>query len=240
MGNTLSIDLASRRYRDFGFALLEEGDPAPKFPKAAEFDLSDPPEADALAAAIHSFAETAGVSQVLLDGSQGWRHPNSSIEHMRLCERVLNTPGKTGTPGHAKPGTYLNYIQFSIDVFHHLRVDYGWSLLTEDWTNRSNQRWIVEVFPSAAWSLLGLERLPSKSKAGKKLEPWRKSLARVTGYVLPKNISHDELQAAVVLPLGHSLNQKREDLMILAGVDPIIEGDVVYEGVIACPRLTPA
>lgn len=239
MGNTLSIDLASRRYRDFGFALLEQGDPVPRFLKADEFGLDDPPEAAALARALEEFSQANGIDNILLDGSQGWRHPDSPIEHMRLAERVLNTPGKTGPPGQAKPGTYLKYIQFSIDVFHHLRVDHGWQLLTEDWAAGPKKRWVVEAFPSTAWSLLGLDRLPGKAKAGKKLEPWRKKLARVTGYVLPKDISHDELQAAVILPIGHALNKKREDLIILAGVDPFVQDGVVYEGLIACPRLTP-
>jgi hypothetical protein len=238
MGNTLAIDLASRRYRDFGIALLKEGDPVPHFIKTEDLGLENPPEAQALAAALEEFCRLEDITNLLLDGSQGWRHPDSPIEHMRLSERVLNTPGKTGVPGNAKPGTYLNYIQFSIDLFQHLRVDHGWKLLTENWGSGPQQRWAVEVFPSTAWSLLGLDRLPGKSRAGKKLEPWRKDLVRVTGYSLPKDLSHDELQAAVVLPIGHALNHKREDLIVLAGVDPIIQDGIVYEGLIACPRLT--
>lgn len=240
MGNTLSIDIASRRYRDFGFALLVEGDPKPRFLKARDLGLKDPPEPERLAAVLEDFAQLENITNLLLDGSQGWRHPDSPIEHMRLAERVLNTPGKTGIPGEAKPGNYLKYIQFSIDLFQHLRLDHGWSLLRQDWAQGPRKRWAVEAFPSNSWSLLGLDRLPGKARAGKKLESWCEDLARVTGYDLPKDLNHDELQAAVVLPLGHALNQKREDLMILAGVDPIIQNDTVYEGLIACPRLTAA
>jgi hypothetical protein len=237
MGNTLSIDLASRRYRDFGMALLEEGESAPVFLKAAELGLEDPPEAAAFAALLEAFCRDQAVTNLLLDGSQGWRHPHSPIDHMRLSERVFNTPGKTGLPGQAKPGTYLNYIQFSVDLFQQLRLRHGWELLHGGWAESAGQRWLVEVFPSAAWPLLGLERLPSKAKVGKKIEPWRSDLTQVTGYRLPDTLTHDELQAAVVLPIGSALNKKSEDSIVLAGVDPIIEGDTVYEGLIACPRL---
>ncbi|MGA9531161.1 MAG: hypothetical protein WBR18_00420 [Anaerolineales bacterium] len=238
MGNTLAVDLASRRYGDMGFAFLQAGQAAPLFPTPAELGLQDPPEAPALAQALNQFAQARGVTSILLDGSQGWRHPSSPIEYMRLCERVVNTPGKTGVPGTTRPGTYLSYVTFSIDVFAHLRSS-GWSLLTHDWADKRRQRWVVEVFPSVAWSLLGMDRLPSKSKVGKKLAPWRKRLSRATGYALPAKLTHDQLQAAIVLPLGTSLSERRRDLVLLAGVDPIIEDDIVYEGLIASPRLSP-
>lgn len=238
MGNTLAVDLASRRYRDIGIAFLEAGQATPQFPTPADLGLEDPPQAAALAQVLDRFARSNDVSSILLDGSQGWRHPSSPIDYMRLCERVLNTPGKTGVPGTTRPSTYLNYVTFSIDVFSHLRSA-GWSLLTSDWTTRRKQRLAVEVYPSVAWSLLGMDRLPSKSKVGKKLAPWRKRLARATGYALPAKLTHDQLQAAIVLPLGTSLSERRDDLVLLAGVDPIIEDDTVYEGLIASPRLSP-
>lgn len=240
MSKTLSIDLASRRYRDFGIALLEEGKPTPHFLDAADLGLEDPPNAKLLADAIQDFAEQEEIEVLLLDGPQGWRHPSSPIENMRLCERVFNTPAKTGVPGVAKPGNFLKYIQFSIDLFQHLRTGHGWTLLTEAWPRERNRRWAVEVYPSSAWSLLGLDRLPGKSKAGKKLARWRDPLARVTDYALPQDLTHDELQAAVVLPLGHAIHAKRDDLVVLAGIDPIVEDGIVYEGLIANPRLPAA
>ena len=238
MGASLSIDLASRRYSHFGIIFLPEGSRTPRVLMPKELGLKDPPEAASLAVAIESLARTANVDVVLLDGPQAWRYPQSPIKHMRLCERVLNTPGKTGIPGQAKPSTYLTYIQFSIDVFHYLRAAYGWSLLSSDWPQHSGRRWVVEVFPSAAWALLGLDRLPGKSR-GAGLEPWRLELAQVTGYSLPSNLNHDQLQAAVVLPLGPALIEGAADQVILAGLDPFIEGDSLYEGLIANPRLPP-
>lgn len=234
--NVLSIDLASQRYKDFGFALLEDGRDEVLVAKPAEFGLSDPPDPGSLASALDRYCQDHSVTVLLLDGPQGWRHPESPIEHMRLCERVFNTPGKTGAPGHAKPATYLTYIQFSIDLFAELRLAHGWSLLTEAWPSAAGRRILVETYPSAAWSLLGLERLPSRAKRAQ-IDRAATELARVTGLTLPGKLSHDELQAAVALPVGQAIADNDPDGIILAGVDPIVENGIVYEGLIAAPRV---
>jgi hypothetical protein len=233
-----SVDLASKRYRDFGFAFLPSGSSEPAFPKAKDLGLTDEPTAETCARVLNAFCKASNVSVLLLDGPQGWKHPRSSIEHMRLCERVLNTPGKTGVPGVAKPKTYLRYIQFSIDVFRELRGKLGWELLKPTWHRRRQARWIVETFPSSAWELLGLPRLPSKSKARRAdLNEWTTKLSEITGFKLPEKLSHDELQAAVGLPLGRSIAERKPERVILAGVEPLLDPDgIVYEGYIANPR----
>lgn len=235
----LSIDLASRRYKDFGIALLEVGTNEPTFPEAEELDLEGEPEAVACATALDEFCKANDVAALLLDGPHGWRHPESPIEHMRLSERVLNTPGKTGVLGHAKPKNYLRYIQFSIDVFHQLHFEYRWSLIDAKWHRKRKRRWVIESFPSAAWELLGLERLPGKRRAKRAdLNRFAKKLGKVTGYKLPSGLSHDELQAAVVLPAGEAITKRDADGIILAGYDPIIDkqGNVL-EGWIVEPKL---
>ena len=235
--NVLSVDLASRRYRDFGFAFLAHDRANPEFPHPGDLGLQDPPDAGDLAAALSAFARDHSVGALLLDGPQAWRHPQSPIEHMRLCERVLNTPGKTGTPGHVKPRTYLNFIEFSIEVFARLRQSLGWPLLTHDWASEGRAGWLVESFPSSAWSALGLKRLPSSARSAKKADPWRRDLSAATGWELPAGLSHDELQAAIVLPAGQAVVRGDADHLVLVGVDPIEEADQVYEGLIAVPRL---
>lgn len=236
--NILSVDLASRRYRDFGFAFLRHGSQGPQFPTAADLDLLDPPDAASFAAALEVFCQTNEAGVLLLDGPQAWRHPDSPIDHMRLCERVLNTPGKTGTPGQVKPAPLLNYVRFSIQVFRHLHDDHGWSLLTHDWSTRPRQRWVVEVFPSSAWGMMGWQRLPSRPRTAAKIEPWRRMLAQSLGWELPNRLTHDELQAAVVLPLGQAIAQMDTEHVVVAGVDPIWEDGEVFEGLIANPSRT--
>lgn len=234
--NVLSIDLASRRYADFGFAFLERGQSNVRYPEPEELGLVDPPDPAALAPTLQEFCQIHSVRILLLDGPQGWRHPDSSIEHMRLSERVFNTPGKTGIPGQAKPANYLKYIQFSADLFRELVFEHGWSLLTEGWAARGDRRWLVETFPSAAWSLLGLERLPSRAKRAQ-LDQAASNFETVTGLKLPDRPSHDELQASVVLPVGQAIAAQDPTSVILAGVDPIVVGGIIYEGLIAAPQV---
>lgn len=237
-GGVLSVDLASRRYKDFGIAFLPGDSRAPEFPKPGVLGLEGTPDPEACAAALTEFCRETNTRVLLLDGPQGWRMPGSSIENMRLCERVLNTPAKTGIPGHTKPGTYLAYTQFSVDLFHHLRLDHGWSLLNRNWHRRRRTRWAIETFPSSAWQLLGLPRLPGKSRAKRAdLDRWSRLLSQVSGYEFPAKLSHDQLQAAVVLPLGRAVLEGDIERVFLAGVEPFLSEDgEVLEGLIACPR----
>jgi hypothetical protein len=239
IGNVLSVDLASVRYRDFGFAYLEKDSHTAQIIKAEKLGLRGKPLPADLAGALDQYCSRNQVSVLLLDGPQGWKSPKVTIKHMRLCERVINTPGKTGEIGHIKPANYLRYVVFSISLFHFLRTAYGWSLLTEDWASRKSEKWIVECFPSKAWETLGLKRLPSKSKATKRqIKRWRDEFSLVTGLKTPQKLTHDELQAIAVLPLGRALAEGNEEQVNLSGMDPIItkDGDVL-EGWIANPVL---
>jgi hypothetical protein len=238
-GNILSIDLASRKYSDNGMAFLEHGSFQPQFPKPSDFELEGKPQVHDFAFAINRFCRDEMVSILLLDGPQGWKSPKTKIEYMRLCERVLNTPGKTGLIGYVKPKTFLRYIAFSINLFHILRVDYGWNLFTQDWDQKRGKRWVVESFPSSAWLTLGLQSLPSKRKTTpRQLTKWRKDLSFITGYKLPSKITHDELQAAVVLPVGQAISEGDSDRIVMVGMDPIITRHRdVLEGWIVNPRV---
>ena len=53
---------------------------------------------------------------MLLDGLQGWKNPANGLKHSRLCERILNTPAKTGILGRVKPVNYTKFVEFSIAV----------------------------------------------------------------------------------------------------------------------------
>ena len=238
-GGVLSVDLARKSYAENGMALLLAGQDEVQLIKPSDLDLEDPPTTDRFAAALSDFCAYQSVSVLLIDGPQGWRYPRSQVQHMRLCERVLNTPGKTGDPGTAKPSTYLPFIQFSIDLFDDLRQSHGWSLLHEGWQHRTGTRWIVETFPSSAWATVGLPRLPSKPKSTPELlEAGKEAIRLVTGLQIPSRLTHDELQAVVSLPAGRAIADRDPDRVILAGTDPILTVDnIVLEGYIALPRL---
>jgi len=237
--SVLTIDLASKRYADFGLAQIDSGSNSPSFPGPEDLGLGGRPQVSECAAAIDAYARAHGISVLLLDGPQGWRHPRSPIEHMRLAERVLNTPGKTGTPGHAKPGTYLAYITFSIKLFDTLRSEYGWDLLRDGWEKRRKVRWLAECFPSAAWQLLGIDRLPGNVRKDRaQLRKFARRLSKVTGYDLPRDLTHDQLQAAVVLPAAEAIANRDPARLIMVGYEPLpAPGGSVYEGWIVNPCL---
>lgn len=238
-GGVLSVDLAHRRYKDLGIAYLPASGNNVQVLQPESLGLHDTPNPEALAAALATFCDHEGVNAMLLDGPQGWRYPISQIDHMRLSERVLNTPGKTGNPGNVKPRTYLGYIQFSIDLFSSLRLEHGWELLTQDWSERVGTRWLVESYPSAAWRTLGLSRLPAKPKTTpEQIEIWSRDLELITGLKLPPRLTHDELQAAVVLPVGQAIVRNETQKVLLSGLDPIItDQGIVLEGWIPVPRI---
>jgi hypothetical protein len=238
-GNVLSVDLAAKKYEDNGLAFISYRGRKPKFPTPSDLQLEGKPTTWDFAEALDSFCRSQNVRVLMIDGPQGWKSPKTKVAHMRICERVLNTPAKTGLIGSVKPANYLRYITFSINLFHILRVDYGWSLLSEDWLDHPKKRWIVEAFPSSSWRTLGLGKLPGKSNIKpKQLKIWRDDLTMMTGYLLPEKLTHDQLQAAVVLPAGQALVQKKPNRIILSGLDPIVKrsGDVL-EGWIVNPSL---
>lgn len=57
---------------------------------------------------------------------------------------------------------------------------------------------VMECYPTAVWRALGLPPLPAKCKCGAtEIEWWRKCLEAKTGWLIPKKMGHDDLQAAV-------------------------------------------
>lgn len=236
--NILSIDLARSRYRDFGFALQHAGSRTPHILKPTDLDLEGKPRIDLLAHSLNSFAEHEQVSVIVLDGPQGWKSNRTRVAHMRVCEKVVNTPGKTGLPGQVKPGNFLSFTMFSIMLMHLLRTEYEWNLLQTNW-HRKPQRLLVESFPTASWKTLGLKPLPGKSRCkAAELKQWRADLVRATGYKLPQKLSHDELQACVMLPVGRAIAAGAKESVLLTGVKPKLSriGDVL-EGFIALPHV---
>lgn len=240
--SVLAVDLASKKYKDIGFALLPVGAVEVIFLKAEELGLSGKPFASDLAPALNQFCLDHDVKVLILDGPQGWKSPHTGIEHMRIGERVLNTPAKTGVIGHVKPGSALRYVAFSINLFHSLRVDFGWSLLTRNWHTAKRKRWLVEGFPTSAWKTLGLSSLPAKSRTKRKeLNQWADDFKIVSGLHLGSDLTHDDLQAAVLLPAAIAIQSKNVNGVVLSGMDPRYtwSGDVL-EGWIANPRVSAA
>jgi hypothetical protein len=158
----LSVDLAHTTYKNLGIILLEEklGGFVAQGLSPEDLSLIGPTSPQELASILYETCARFSSPILLLDGPQGWKYQGNGLQHSRVCERILNTPGKTGLPGVAKPANYLPFIAFSIAVFQEL-VSLGFEL----WSGQSAPLLVIESFPLSAWRQLGLRPLPAKSKA---------------------------------------------------------------------------
>jgi len=229
----LSVDLASRRWRDNGIALLTpEGNGARVRLIAPEsLGLRGTPEAEPFADALHRLAEREGVRLILLDGPQGWRAERSSLVHLRVCEKETRCPGKTGLPGIVKPATWRRMAEFSIAIFDALDA-HGWPRFSRAW---SGERAAIESFPTHAWRMLGVPPIPGKSNAGD-LAPWHAALAARDVRGVPKSATHDDLQGIVAGLAGIALLRDGISACDIRGLNPFEEGGYWREGVIVSPR----
>lgn len=166
---------------------------------------------------------------LVLDGPQAWALPPRGT---RECERRLGTPAHTPhmPPPLGRP--FAGYIRGSVSLFADLVAD-GWIL--PGMGPRPN---LVEGYPGAAWPVLAGCRLPSKgSPAGLAA---RRSLLVMAGLAgMPMALSHDQLDAALLVLLGHmfALPDGRLGAAQLVG-EPVARdwAGVLREGEIVMPR----
>jgi hypothetical protein len=229
----LSVDLASRHWRDNGIALLSrEGDGAAvRLIAPTMLGLRGTPEAEPMAEALHGLAEREGVRLILLDGPQGWRAERSTLLHLRHCEKETRCPGKTGLPGIVKPATWRRMAEFSIAIFDALDAR-GWPRFTRAWRG---ERVAIESFPTHAWRMLGFPPIPGKANAGA-LDAWHVALGALGVLGVPRGASHDELQGMVAGLAGIALLRGGVASCDIRGLDPHVQGGHWREGVIVSPR----
>ena len=165
----LGIDLATRRYRDIGIAIVQEDarqinseierQLECKFLRPSEFTLDrsaemqngelwlDPPTLDRFADYIFTVATQYEVSVIAIDGPQAWKSPENGLQHQRLSEKALHTQSKTGLPGTCKPATSLRFVNFAIEFYAALEAR-GWKRQMS--AAATAEKCVIEVFPTAA------------------------------------------------------------------------------------------
>lgn len=230
----LSIDLASRRYRDSGIAVLR-GEPTRASvalipPKA--LGLDGEPDPEPFADALLAMAQRERAALILLDGPQGWRAEHSDLVHQRRCERLTATPGKTGTVGAVKPRSWTRMALFSIALFDALHAR-GYPRFRRGWRG---EHAAVESFPTHAWRSLGRQPLPGKARA-LDVQPWRQHLAALGVRDLPAQASHDEIQAVVAGLAGLAMLRSGLGSVDVRGEEPRREAGHWREGYIVSPRM---
>jgi len=228
----LSIDLAYKRFRDIGAAVL---DPGPHGIHAffLRFPGEGAPTPETVADGILQLAQEAGSGFVLIDGPQGWKSPDTPFPHSRLCERRLNTPAKTGLPKVVKPRNYGPFVEFSIGVFDVLEGR-GWPRFDGNLADLRHRT--LESFPLSAWRSLGMPALPSKRRSRPEvLSRWAGMLVERFGLRLESPPGHDELQALVSGLAGLELLKGSTALVSMEGVAPSVLDGLVREGFIVNP-----
>lgn len=233
LSKVLSVDLASRRYRDNGIAILR-GAPGRVNVELISTDtlgLRGEPQVEPFADALAALATRERAGVILLDGPQGWRAEQSEYVHQRRCERETLTPGKTALPGIVKPKSWTRMAEFSIALFDALAAR-GWPRFKRGW---QGGRVAIESFPTHAWRMLGHKALPGKAKKTA-LNPWHSALKDVGVTDLPSSATHDELQAVVAGIAGIVLLEQGPPSCDLRGCDPFTEHGTVREGYIVSAR----
>src|SRR5258708_2891123 len=167
MAAVVSVDLALKRWVDIGVAILTDDEQGIRvqFKELADHGTLGPRDAQTLALKLLDLVKVHDASVLLIDGPQAWKDPDNGIAYMRICERELRTPAKTGLPGDVKPATWTSFVSFSIDVFDALRTAGLDPFFAHESRIVPARVHLIEVFPTAAWRCLGMSCLPGKAKA---------------------------------------------------------------------------
>jgi len=258
----LSVDLAYRRWSDLGVVILERLAPRAQ---AVAFEAEAPPvvaceiislgppgldpeldrgpvDPDNLAGRLNHLCVSRGIRVLLLDGPQAWKSGSNGLDHARVSERQLNTPGKTGLPGIVKPLTYRPFTEFCVDIYDAL-CRRGWRRLETrnqpalaELPGALSQRILVESYPHAAWKSLGLSCLPSKRRARvSDLAEAYGALRALIPFTTNRPPNHDQLQAIVGGLAGLALEENNPDGVRIVGKRPQREQGHWREGFIALP-----
>jgi hypothetical protein len=239
MKSILSVDLASRRYRDIGIAVvsMERGEVRCQFVPLEHSGLQGPPSAEIFASFLKGIAEEANADIILIDGPQGWKDPANGLEHSRVCERLLFTQGKTGLPGSVKPASWTYMAQFSIELFDALDV-LGFPRVEDLEQLRPGKKLALESFPTSAWRTLNLKPLPGKKKdSGIDVQTALASLVQLVPIRIGTQPTHDELQALIAALAGLPLLGFDSIEFSLFGNKPVRIGGTWREGFIVNPVL---
>jgi hypothetical protein len=235
---TVSVDLAFRLYASFGIAVLADNGKTIRVElvKAAALGLTDPPEATCFAARLKDLCDERGARVLLLDGPLAWKDPNNGLAHQRVCEKLLHTPAKTGLPGEAKPKPYLPFVSFSIAVGDALIGTGARRLAGPNVVLDGEPLLVLESFPTASWSGIGLPPLRGKAKAKtNEIQARYHALCHARGIVANRAPNHDELQALVAGLAGVAIGRGAMNEYRVVGDPPRLVTGVWREGYIVIP-----
>jgi hypothetical protein len=228
----VSVDLACKKYQDIGVAIMSREASGVRA-RLHNIALHGKPDPAGLADYLVALCERTGASMLLIDGPQGWKDAENGLPHARVCEKVLATPVKTGLPGCVKPGPFLPFAEFSIEVFDALHA-LGWERYAGHVPSQA--RIAAESFPTAAWKSLGLPPLPAKAKCkGSVVRDAARLPVSERGVAFGADPNHDQLQAVVSGLAAIALVQGNFDAISVVGESPTYKDGCWREGFILNP-----
>lgn len=242
MALILSIDLAYRRYEDFGFCLLEESAGkaiALQYLHHQAIGLGGTPQAETFANRVLRFCLDTGVSILMLDGPQGWKGPDNGLLHQRVCEKELNTQAKTGIKGEVKPANFKLFVSFAISVFSVLDKTGRISLVAEPRIVMPERGiLLIETYPHSAWKKLGIRSLTRKQNCPpEQITQNAEELKRSFGLPENRTPTRDELSALASGLAGVTIAADNTSGYIASGLPPqLVPEGYIVEGYIVNPR----
>lgn len=209
----LGLDLALRRYRDIGTAMLsfEPGGDAMHVETDVISWPTGKPDVKSIARIVANHVERYEIHAVAIDATLAWREPEPDIGPPRpgvgrWAERLLHTQSKTGPPGRTFPKTQQRWTQLGIELGQ-LWLQTAVADLVEVTrdqpceTLNTGRFYLLESYPTATWRAAGCKPLPGKStfrKGGEDLQQWKRQLAERFDLQWPGEVTtHDDLQAVV-------------------------------------------
>lgn len=213
----LGLDLAMRRYRDVGTAMVafDVNQNVISVETAVLEFPNDPPAVRTLARMLAAYIEQHDIHALAIDATLAWREPTDDLTRYqhpprpgvgRWAEKLLRTQSKTGPLGVTYPKTQSRWTNFGIELAQTL-IHSGVAEIVNDSHAAElpplsrGRAYILESYPTATWRASGLKPLPGKStfkSTGETIERYIDSLVKhypLQG--LSADASHDDLQAVV-------------------------------------------
>lgn len=210
----LGVDLAVRRWRDNGTALLEFDRDGWRSCDVGVLGWPDrTPDAVRAAQVIDDFVTADDVHAVCLDGGFAWRDPDRDGPGVgRLAEKALHAQSKTGAFGICYPRTQARWVHHCIDLVTELLATGRYALVDDHdgaaAATAAGRVLLVESFPTATWRASAETPLPSKAKAPDPVVRLHAQRAEVR-FGLPAEClvpaDHDGLQAVIAALAGVGL-----------------------------------
>ena len=209
-----------------------------RFLRSSDLHIADPIDPRGVAKSIAVFCKKEGV-RVLFDrwASRRGRTRTVNCSIAAPLRRNLPRRARSSTAGVVRPGNFLPFARFSIEVFDFLVREFGAHLAESPRIIAPSSGFLaLESFPTSAWRSLGLKPLPGKGKSKPfDVDKGTAQLQQLYNLALSSHPTHDELQALVAALAGPPILNGDPSGYRADGAAPVTKNGVRVEGYIVNP-----